>query len=139
MAFTLKLDGLEETLKKLDKMDDEVKADVDDEIGASVFEMRNLAVSRVRVDKGMLKNSIQAEKVKDMVWTMESRMPYSAYLNWGTVNRVKVEKEWAAYAILFKGKGIRKSGGIKPTFFFTGAVEEVKPKMIERLKKLINK
>jgi hypothetical protein len=137
MSFKLELKGLQETLRKLEKLDDEIAKDVDAEIGASLNEWAGMMKQQVRVDKGFLKNSIQVEKKGLLKWVLGAYMPYAAYLNWGTVTRVKVSSFWANYAAMFKGKGIRKTGGIFPTFFFTGVVDREKPKLIERIKKLL--
>jgi hypothetical protein len=137
MSFKLELNGLQETLRKLEKLDDEIAKDVDAEIGASLNEWAGMMKQQVRVDKGFLKNSIQVEKKGLLRWVLGAYMPYAAYLNWGTITRVKVSSFWSNYAAMFKGKGIRKTGGIFPTLFFTGVVDREKPKLIDRIKKLL--
>jgi hypothetical protein len=39
-------------------------------------------------------------------------------VEWGTITKVSVPQELQAYAIQFKGKGIRKTGGMIPRPFF---------------------
>lgn len=137
MSFSLKLEGVDEAINKLRKLDNEIAQDVDKEIGMSVVDMHNSMTRIVPVDNGFLKNSIKYERKGLMHWVIGAYMPYAAYLNWGTINRVRVTAFWSNYAALFKGKGIRKSGGIYPTFFFTGVVDREKPKMIDRIKKIV--
>ncbi len=137
MSFSLKLEGFQETLNKLEKLDNEVAQQVDDEIGASIVDMHNQMTRIVPVDNGFLKNSIKYERKGKLNWVIGAYMPYAAYLNWGTITRVKVTQFWANYAAMFKGKGIRKTGGIYPTFFFTGVIDREVPKMIKRLKEIV--
>jgi hypothetical protein len=138
LSFRLKLDGFQETLNKLEKMDNEVSEQVDTEIGQSLVQMQQEMIRIAPVGRsGFLKNHIKLEQKGKLNWTLGAYMPYSAYLNWGTITRVKVTSFWSNYAALFKGKGIRKTGGIYPTFFFTGVIDREVPKMIKRLKEIV--
>ncbi len=56
--------------------------------------------------------------VRDLTVSISSHAYYSPYMEWGTITRVSVPPELASYAIQFKGKGIRKTGGIFPRPFF---------------------
>lgn len=139
MSFKIKIEGLDDLLTKVKTMPKEIQDDVDIEMGATATDIDRVAKQRAPVDLGRLKNGISHGRVKQMTWEIVSDAPYSAYVNWGTINKVKVEPGWAEFAAMFKGKGIRKTGGIKPTFFFTSAVDQFKPILIKRIKDVINK
>jgi hypothetical protein len=50
--------------------------------------------------------------------TVVSAYQYSPYIEWGTITRVKVPAGEQSYAIQFKGRGIKKNGGLHPRPFF---------------------
>jgi hypothetical protein len=140
MSFSIDIKGLDKTLEKLSKLDDEIKKEVDSVMYVDTFNIAGQIVAKAPIGRsGFLHNHIRQRKIAPLNYVIESDMKYSAYLNWGTVTRVSVSSFWKEYAMTFKGKGIRKSGGIFPTFFFTGPVDRGIPKMIQKIKEIINK
>lgn len=138
MSFKVEVKGLDELLTKVKGLDKEIQEDVDREMGATVVDMERAMKRRAPVDMGRLKNGISHERRGLMTWEIVSSAPYSAYVNWGTITKVKVEPGWSEFAARFKGKGIRKTGGITPTFFFTGVIEAFKGELLKRIKKAIS-
>ena len=116
--LTLDLKGFNEVMANLEKMDDSLKKEVSAtlERGAQLF-VRN-AKRDAPVDHGVLRNGISYFPEGPLSFTVTSSARYSAYLEWGTIKRVSVPEELASYAAQFKGRGIRKNGGIFPHPFF---------------------
>ena len=118
--LTLDLKGFSEVMANLEKMDDNLKKEVSAtlERGAQLF-VRN-AKRDAPVDHSTLKQGIDyfPKANGSLSFTVTSNVKYSAYLEWGTIKRVSVPEELASYAIQFKGRGIRKNGGIFPHPFF---------------------
>lgn len=63
---------------------------------------------------------------------------YSPYVEWGTILHVSVPAELSAYAIQFKGKGIRKTGGLYPRPFFFKQLPAAKAAIEQGFKALLN-
>ena len=139
MSFNIEVRGLNEALRKFEKLPDEITEAVDADIEQACMDMQVMAQREVRVDKGFLKNSIRFKQEGKLKWVFGAYMKYAAYINWGTITRVKTESNWSDYAILFKGKGIRKTGGIYPTFFFSGSVDRGIRMLMKQLKTTLGK
>jgi len=125
--ITINVIGLDETLANLDKLPDTLRTELSAtlERGAQTF-VRN-AKRDAPVNMGVLRNEITYEKIGEMTFNVVSGANYSPYMEWGTITRVRVPGELAEYASQFKGRGIRKTGGISPhPYFFiqTPIVEE---------------
>jgi HK97 gp10 family phage protein len=86
------------------------------------------------VNFGVMRNFITYSQVisdkSRTTFEVHSQAKYSPYLEWGTITRVIVPAELSVYAALFKGKGLRKNGGIFPHPFFFKQTAGVK-KFIE--------
>jgi HK97 gp10 family phage protein len=72
-------------------------------------EMELKAKSLARKDKGKLSQSIRNEQQKTKLhYRVTSYMPYSPFVEFGTGGKVKINGDWGAMAMRFKGKGIRE-------------------------------
>jgi hypothetical protein len=115
----IEVQGLEKIIKKLGSIPEGVKKEVDAEMAATANNFVNRAVAAVPVgETGFLKSKISSERLAPMSYEIVSGATYSAYVEFGTITRVKVPSELTAYAMQFKGRGIRKSGGLHPRPFF---------------------
>lgn len=116
--ITIDVKGLKDLQANLSKLPEILKAELSGQLerGAQLF-VRN-AKRDAPVDFGFLRNQISYAKTSDFSFTVVSGSKYSPYLEWGTITRVQVPVELADYAIQFKGKGIRKTGGIYPHPYF---------------------
>lgn len=137
MSFKIQFKGVEEKIGELKELYTKIQDEVDFEIGATCEVINEKQINRIPVDNGTAKQFTKYYQVGKMDWKIGSYMKYAPYLNWGTITKVSVEQDWQDIAIKFKGKGLRKTGGITPTFFFSGPVNEEMPKLIERLKEII--
>jgi|GEM_PF-3062647 len=118
--LTLDLKGFNEVMSNLEKMDDNLKKEVSAtlEMGAQLF-VRN-AKRDAPVDHGVLRNGISYFPVAPLSFNVTSNASYSAYMEWGTIKKFVPPNDESelAYAALFRGRGIRKNGGIFPHPFF---------------------
>lgn len=119
--ITLNVIGLNETIARLEKLaNEELKKELSAilETGAQQF-VRN-AKRDAPVNFGVLRNEISYAKINDLTFECVSGASYSPYMEWGTITKFQkpADMDEAEYAALFKGKGIRKTGGITPRRFF---------------------
>lgn len=89
-------------------------------------------------DKGNLAGGIQWVKNSPLQATVTSNAFYSAYFEWGTITHVSVPAELKEYAIQFKGKGIRKTGGIIPRPFFFQHQPVIEKQLIQDLTDIVD-
>lgn len=105
MSFSLKLEGIDDTLKKLQKLDDEIKNEVDLAIGESVVEMERSAKRFAPVNDGFLKSEISTIRIAPMTYELVSAAPYSAYMEFGTKKKFDSVTGYEKLAEAAKGKG----------------------------------
>ncbi len=131
MSFTLNIVGLKELQAKVANLPKHLEK----EVTATLEAGAKMWVGNAKRDApkyfGGLAQSISYMPSGKMSFTVVSGKEYSAYMEWGTITHVSVPAELQSYAIQFKGKGIRKTGGIIPRPFFFKQSLVVKP-FIER-------
>lgn len=120
MSFTVEIKGLTELQAKLKALPDRLKKEANGMMqrGAEVF-VRS-AQRDVPVEFGFLRGAINfmPNPVTNLRVALVAGKHYAPYLEWGTITRVVVPAGLEPYAITFKGRGIRKNGGIFPHPFF---------------------
>ena len=138
MSFGVNLSGIKEIELALKKIDKQLTQDLSDEINSSALTIASSAKRLAPVDMGFLRNSIGIESsVSGLTYEVEAKAKYAAYIEFGTGGLVDVPAGYEDLAILFKGKGIRKVN-IRPQAFLIPSFESEKPKLITRIKKLLN-
>jgi len=138
MSFGVNLSGIKEIQVALNKIDKQLTQDLSDEINSSALTIASSAKRLAPVDMGFLRNSIGIEpSVSGLTYEVEAKAKYAAYIEFGTGGLVDVPAGYEDLAILFKGKGIRKVN-IRPQAFLIPSFESEKPKLITRIKKLLN-
>lgn len=137
MAFGLNLTGIKEVENALKVMDKQLKQDVGNEINASALNIQSSAKRLAPVDLGFLRNNIALVPIGDLTFAVEAKAKYSAYIEFGTGGQVKVPAGYEDLAMMFKGRGLRTIN-IRPQPFLIPSYETEKPKLIQRLKKLLN-
>ena len=137
MAVIVNVTGLEGVKKMLENADKAINQELSNEIASAANNIRNSAIRLAPVNFGVLRGSIVAEKITDLSYIIEARVKYAAYVEFGTGGLVTVPSEYKDYAILFKGKGLRKVNMRAQPYLFP-SLEMEKPKLIQRLKALIN-
>lgn len=137
MGFSVNLTGLKDIQDALKDIGGKLKEDVGNEINASALNIQNSAKRLAPVDLGFLRNNIALVAQNPLTYTVEARAKYSAYIEFGTGAEVNVPAGYEDLAMMFKGKG-RKTINIRPQPFLIPSFEVEVPKLIERLKKLLN-
>jgi HK97 gp10 family phage protein len=137
MAFGVNLTGIKEVENALKVMDKHLRQDVGDEINASALTIMSSAKRLAPVDLGFLRGQISIEPVNDLTFEVEAKAKYSAYIEFGTGGEVRIPAGYEDLAILFKGRGVR-TVNIRPQPFLIPSFETEKPKLIQRLKKLLD-
>jgi HK97 gp10 family phage protein len=137
MAFVVRLDGLKDIQDALKNIDGKLRQNVGDEINASALNIQSSAKRLAPVDLGFLRNQIALVPIGDLTIAVEARAKYSPYIEFGTGGQVKVPAGYEDLAIMFKGRGLRTIN-IRPQPFLIPSYETEKPKLIQRLKKLLN-
>jgi HK97 gp10 family phage protein len=136
---TLDMVNLADVFKDLDKFDVKIQAEVRDEINASALTIQSSAKRLAPVDLGFLRNSIylkEDSKDKKVVFTVGAKAKDGPYIEFGTGTEVTVPAGYEELAILFKGKNTAKVN-IRPQPFLIPSFEVEKPKLIERITKLL--
>lgn len=137
--INLNIIGLDETIARLDKLQSgELKTELSGILESGAQQFVALAKRDAPVNFGVLRNEITYSKVADLTFEVASNAYYSPYMEWGTINHVNVPGELADYAIQFKGKGIRKNGGIVPRPFFFKQTPLVEKYLNETVQAFLN-
>lgn len=143
MAFNIEIKGLRELQARFRELPKEVHSEAKGyvSLGAQTW-VRN-AKRDAPINLGLLRQQItysDQSKAGQISFEVVSGARYSAYIEWGTITKVSVPGELSEYAMNFKGKGIRKNGGIiaRP-FFFKQRAQAIKiiEEGLERMTKAI--
>jgi hypothetical protein len=137
MAFVVRLDGLKDIQDALKGIDVKLREKVGDEINASALNIQNSAKRLAPVDLGFLRNNIALVPIGDLTFAVEAKAKYSAYVEFGTGGLVNVPAGYEELATIFKGRGIRTIN-IRPQPYLIPSYEVEKPKLLQRLKKLLD-
>jgi HK97 gp10 family phage protein len=138
MAFGINLTGVKEIELALKKIDTKLKQDLSDEMNSSALTIASNAKKLAPVDLGFLRNSIGIEpSVNGLTYEVEAKAKYAAYIEFGTGGLVDVPAGYEDLAIRFKGKNIMKVN-IRPQPYLVPSFETEKPKLIKRLKDMLN-
>lgn len=113
MAVTIgniRIEGISDLLLQIEKFDAAFQRAVDKEIEASclkiVRDMKRLAP----VNMGRLRQQITYKKLKPLKYELVSAANYSAYMEFGTKNNVRIPKGYGLLASQFKGVNINSGG-----------------------------
>jgi phage gpG-like protein len=121
-VIKVELNGYKELSRKLGRLagefEREVDAEVEDVAKHFVSDAVHSAVEQGIFDTGRLVGAIRQEKVAPMAYNVITAVHYAAYHEWGTITHVRVPAGLESYAAMFKGRGIKKTGGIYPRPFF---------------------
>ena len=137
MAFVVRLDGMKDIQDALKGIDVKLREKVGDEINASALTIQNSAKRLAPVDLGFLRNNIALVPIGDLTFAVEAKAKYSAYVEFGTGGQVNVPAGYEDLAMIFKGRGIRTIN-IRPQPYLIPSYEVEKPKLLQRLKKLLD-
>lgn len=136
---TFSMQNLSEVFKDLDKLDVKIQAEIRNEMNASALTIQSSAKRLAPVDLGFLRNSIYLKEESEknsIIFTVGAKAKYAPYIEFGTGTEVTVPAGYEDLAIVFKGKNAAKIN-IRPQPFLIPSFENEKPKLIERIKKLL--
>jgi len=137
--------GFKELEAKLKKAPDNIKKEVGAEIqlgGQLLVNMakRSLASGMLKHPTGQLEGSIAKVPIgqtADLHCEVTVGKLYAPYIEWGTITKVRVPSELASYAAQFKGRGLRKNGGISPRPFFFKHIPAVRKEILQNLENVL--
>ncbi len=125
-------------LKKFETLPQRLKEEIDGELADAARVFVQLAKNRAPGDTGRLRNSISfAPTGRPMSYEVFAQTNYAAYQEWGTIEHVSVPPDLVDVARKYKGRGIRKHGGVKPKNYFYSQRAVVIPSLLTRLNNVI--
>lgn len=136
MAKGFEIKGLKKLIGKVDRLPEEIAAEVDAVLEAGAQDIVTEAKKRAPVDLGFLRNGISYYKAAPLSYKVASNADYSPFIEFGTGGFVQVPAGLENYAQQFKGKGIREVN-IMPQPFLFPAVEKLRPVIIADVKEAL--
>jgi HK97 gp10 family phage protein len=118
MPFYVKIEGLQETINRLEKADKKVTEGVHEVLKNSSKVIANEAKKDVPVKTGKLKSSIGTDQLGYLTFEINAKEDYAPYVEFGTGGKVKVPAGLELYAIQFKGNNIREVNLPARPYFF---------------------
>lgn len=137
--------GFKELEARLNKAPREIKSRVGAEVQFAGERLTELSVKELA--SGMLINttgsagiagSIRPKKIAELACEVTVGKEYAPYVEWGTITKVQVPSELSSYAMQFKGRGLKKNGGMSPRPFFFKQVPIVREETIEKITAIIS-
>ena len=136
-TLKVSLTGFEQLKSRLAKASVEIKKEVNAELEVGAEMMRAGAINDAPFGKGgFLRGGIVKEGFPNG-WGVFSNAFYSPYIEWGTITRVVVPAYLQDFAIQFKGRGIRKNGGIFPQPYFFKQLDRFIPEIIKNVENVL--
>lgn len=141
MSEGITIKGLDRLLKKVKKLSEVVKTDVDTECELAAHEMNAEASQNINqrgvVDSGELLSKQQVIDDKpNRKYTVQNTAFYAPYQEFGTGFKFESLPDWVPIAAQFKGAS-QDHPGIMARPFMQPAFEKVKPLLIQRIKNII--
>lgn len=137
----IKITGIEKTLANLKKNVNEIKLEIDAEMGASVESMATDAKRRLPAQYGSLRASIYTRKLGAFSYMLIANKDYAPYIEFGTGDYAaqyvpSLEKEWQDLAAQY----IKNKLGVTPQSpYFYPAVTEGYKKMFAAIKNVLKR
>ena len=108
VSISVDITGTTDLLKRFDKLDKAVKANIKDEVNASALKIQADAKKLAPVNLGTLRNSIylveQDKGNNQYIYGVGSSASYASYVEFGTGGKVSIPAGYSDYAAQFKGK-----------------------------------
>jgi len=114
-GFALNLSGLDNLTKRLTSLESNLRIEVAAEMSASALRIETKAKRNAPVNLGTLRQSIHSvSDTGGLTHRVIASASYAPYVEFGTGGSVKVDPQYANYALQFKGK--RAGGGTLDEF-----------------------
>lgn len=133
---TFRTTGIQNLLRNINQYGQQVKEDVSAELEASARKIEREAKRAAPVDTGLMRAAISSSKEGVFEWEIVVQRYYGPYVEFGTGGLVNVPQGLEAYAMQFKGAGIRQVNLPARPFLFP-AYEAEKKELIKRLKVIL--
>ena len=117
MAKAITLKGFDQYAKKLQNASNGLAVEVDLEADATSQNVASRARLKAPLNDGTLRASIQPEKIRDGVYSVQAAANYAAYVEFGTRRRASVPADLQEYASQFKGSTGRSSEEAKAAIY----------------------
>jgi hypothetical protein len=138
-GVTIEIQGLKQVQKFFGELPRHVIVETDAEMADAANTMVNRAVADVPVDTGRLRNAITFKRIKELVYEVVAATDYAAFVEFGTITLVKAPAEYAAYAMQFKGRGIKKTGGMRARPYLLPQIPVVQMQLNKNLNEMIKR
>lgn len=140
-GFTIKFEGLDQTIKELKNTVSDIEEKVDFAFGINVDAMATEAKNRVPVDMGRLRSSITSNKVSKYNYELVAGVYYAPYIEFGTgkyaASYVKsIDPEWTKLAFQFYVNG---KGRIPEKPFLYPSYKRIFPILVKDIEKIVTK
>lgn len=103
MGFSIKVEGLDSVLKRLNQFPVKLQDQIRGELKLAAEEVKRNAVKDAPGDTGKLRQSIVVHQETGVSNTVNVQVGYGGYVEWGTKKKARVPSEVAAYAARFRG------------------------------------
>lgn len=141
--LNIKIQGVEQTLSKLNKSYEKIKNEIDNEMAASVELMTTIAKTIYSSDNAEIRSSIRNKKIKDFSYELIAGRgddPMAAYIEFGTGRYFKLypgkEKEWQDLADQYFVNG---EGRMRPAPYFYPSVTSGVVSLTSNIKQILNR
>lgn len=104
MSVTLQINGINNLINDLGKLNKAVANEVGDEIAASALNIEKNAKRLAPVNIGTLRRSIYTKRINKLTYKVAAGASYAPYLEFGTGGKVSIPVGYESYAASFKGK-----------------------------------
>lgn len=140
-GFTIKFEGLDQTIKELKNTVSDIEENVDFAFGINVDAMATEAKNRVPVDMGRLRSSITSNKISKYNYELVAGVYYAPYIEFGTgkyaATYVKtIDPEWTKLAFQYYVNG---KGRIPEKPFLYPSYKRIFPILVKDIEKIVNK
>lgn len=105
MAFSIKVEGLENVLQRFRALPARIQKEVSAELKLSAEEVRRQAIRDAPADQGKLRQNITVNQETGIAFSTVVQNQYAAYQEWGTKKKKRIPAEVAQYAAQFQGPG----------------------------------
>jgi hypothetical protein len=136
--ITIDFSELSGVLKSISELPNDLAIEVDAELEEGARQFTGLVKLKAPGDTGRLRGSANyAPTGRKMSYESFVQTNYAAYQEWGTIQYVSVPPELRDIAIKYKGKGIKKTGGVKPKHYFFSNMALVIPSVIQNINNVV--
>jgi hypothetical protein len=137
-GFNIDLSEFKPILKKFATLPQDLREEIDGELQDAARTFAGLAKASAPGDTGRLRGSINFAPAGPLAYEVFAQTNYAAYQEWGTIQHVSVPPDLVSIALKYKGRGIKKTGGVRPRHYFYSQRALVIPALIKNLTRVID-